>query len=358
MTAEAIQEKSIDETRVNELLGRFVTEFGATMHAPLMIIGSELGLFRALAAAPLTTSELATTTGTAERYVREWARSQAATGWVTYDAATDRYSLTPEQALLLDENGPADIVGGYTVALAAGKSTAQLIEAFKSGDGVGWHEHDHGLFSGTARFFGAGYRTNLVANWIPALEGVQEKLARGARVADIGCGHGVSTMLMTEAFPASSFVGFDYHEPSLDAARETAREKGIDDRLRFLKATAGEFPGSDYDLVTMFDCLHDLGDPLGALVRIREALADDGTLMIVEPRAGDSVEENLNPVSRAFYAASTMFCTPNSLSQDVGLALGAQAGNAAVRELATKAGFTRFRCATETAFNVILELRP
>lgn len=356
MTAQAI-ETTIDEGAVNELLGKFVNDMGATMNAPLMIIGSELGLYRALAQAQLTTTELAEATGTAERYIREWARSSAANGWVTYDAATDRYTLTAEQALLLDENGPADITGGFSVALAAVKATSRLIEAFRSGEGVGWHEHDASLFHGTARFFGAGYRTHLVQEWIPAVEGLGEKLAKGAFVADIGCGHGVSTMLMAEAFPASSFVGIDYHEESLEAARKLTRERGLEDRVRFMRASASDFAGAKYDVITMFDCLHDLGDPLGALKQIRKNLAPEGVLMIVEPRAGDSVAENLNPVGRMFYAASTMFCTPNALSQEVGHALGAQAGQAAVRDLAEKAGFTKFRVATETPFNVILEVR-
>lgn len=349
---------TIDEAKLNDLLGRFVTDMGATFQAPLMTLGAELGLYDALAEGPATSTELAAKTGTVERYVREWARTLAAGGYLTYDPATDRYSVTPEQALLFDPHGPAYILGGFEVALAAGKAQPRLREAFRSGDGIGWHEHDEGVFCGTAKFFGAGYRANLVASWLPALEGVAEKLQAGALVADVGCGHGVSTLVMAEAFPASTFVGFDYHEGSLEEGRAKAREKGLDQRLRFLRATAKDFPGTEYDLVTMFDCLHDLGDPVGAAAHVRETLKPDGTLMIVEPRAGDRVEENLNPVGRVYYAASTLVCTPTSLSQEVGLALGAQAGEAAIQEVVEAAGFTRFRRAAETPFNLIFEARP
>lgn len=349
---------TIDEGKLNDLLGRFVMDMGATMQAPLMTLGAELGLYDALAAGPATTGELAEKVGCVERYVREWARGQAAAGYVTYDPATDRYSLTPEQALLFDPDGPAYILGGFEVALGAGKARPRLAEAFRTGDGIGWHEHDEGVFCGTAKFFGAGYRAHLVTSWIPALEGVEEKLRAGGRVADIGCGHGVSTLVMAEAFPATSVVGFDYHEGSVEEARARAAERGLEQRLRFLRATAKDFPGADYDLVTMFDCLHDLGDPVGAAAHALQALAPDGTLMIVEPRAGDRVEENLNPVGRVYYAASTLVCTPASLSQEVGLALGAQAGEAAIREVVEAAGFTRFRRAAETPFNLIFEARP
>lgn len=353
-----MQANTIDESRLNDLLGRSVNDMGAVFQAPLMILGEELGLFAALRQGPMTSQELADATGTSERYVREWARSQAAGGYVSYDGDADRYFLEPEQALLFDENSPAFILGGFQVALASVKSAPRLREAFRSGEGIGWGEHDEHVACGTARFYGSGYRTHLVADWIPALDGVEEKLAAGGRVADVGCGHGLSTLLMAEAFPNSNVVGFDLHEESLETARRDAREKGLDHRVRFLPATAQDFPGSDYDLVTMFDCLHDLGDPVGAARRALETLSPEGTLMIVEPRAGDRVEENLHPVGRTFYAASTLLCTPCSLSQDVGLALGAQAGEKALREVVTEAGFTRFRRAAETPFNLILEARP
>lgn len=356
--AETTQANPLNETKLNELLGRFVTDFGAAVQAPLIVIGHELGLYRALGEGAATTSDLAERTGTAERYVREWARSLAAGGYVTYDASSDRYSLSPEQALVFDQDGPAFIVGGFEVALAAAKALPRALGAFRDGGGVAWHEHDARLFSGTAAFFAGGYRMNLVANWIPALDGMLEKLEAGARVADIGCGHGISTLLMAQAFPASTFFGFDYHEESLEVARTDARNAGAGERVRFVRATATDYPGRAYELITMFDCLHDLGDPLAALVHARQAIADDGVVMIVEPRAGNSVEENLHPVGRAFYSASTLFCTPNSLSQDGRHGLGAQAGEAAVRELAGAAGFSRFRTAAQTPFNLIFELRP
>lgn len=286
-------------------------------------------------------------------------RTQAAAGYATYDPATERYHLTPEQALLFaDESSPAFLLGGFEIALAAGKMQPRLLEAFRTGEGIGWHEQDEGVSCGTARFYGPGYRANLVGSWIPALEGLEEKLHAGALVADVGCGHGLSTLLLAEAFPNSTFLGFDYHEESLVAAREDALQAGLEGRATFQRADAKTYPGRGYDLVIMFDCLHDLGDPLGATVHVRETLAEDGTWMIVEPHAGDRVEENLNPVGRAFYAGSTMICTPNSLSQEVGRALGAQAGEAAIRAMAEEAGFSRFRRAVETPFNLIFEARP
>jgi SAM-dependent methyltransferase len=350
---------TIDEARLNELLGRAVVDVGAAMQAPLMITGEKLGLFRALAAGPLTSDELATRTGTAERYVREWVRAQAAAGYISYDAATDRYHLTSEQALLFaHEDSPAYLLGGFEVAVAAARVEPRLTEAFRTGQGIGWHEHDHGVFCGTARFYGPGYRANLVQQWIPALKGAEEKLHDGALVADVGCGHGLSTLLLAEAYPNSTFLGFDYHEGSLEAARRNAREAGLESRVSFQRATAKDYPGQGFDLVTMFDCLHDLGDPVGAAAHVKRTLAEDGTWMIVEPRAGDRVEENLNPVGRVFYAGSTLICTPASLSQEVGRALGAQAGEKAIRAVVEEAGFTRVRRATETPFNLVLEARP
>jgi SAM-dependent methyltransferase/transcriptional regulator with XRE-family HTH domain len=349
---------TINETLLNELLGRAVVDLGAAMQAPLMLLGERLGLYRALAGQALTTEELAGRTGTAERYVREWARGQAAAGYVTYDAEMDRYHLTPEQALLLaHESSPAYLLGGFEIAVAAGRIEPRLAEAFRTGQGIGWHEQDDGVCCGTARFYGPGYRAHLVQQWIPALDGVQEKLRAGALVADVGCGHGLSTLLLAEAFPNSTFLGFDYHEGSLDTARQNAREAGLESRVSFQRATAKSYPGRVFDLVAMFDCLHDLGDPVGAASHVRDTLAEDGTWMIVEPRAGDRVEENLNPVGRVFYAGSALICTPTSLSQEVGRALGAQAGEAAIRAVAEEAGFTRFRRVAETPFNLVFEAR-
>ncbi|HEX7705268.1 MAG TPA: class I SAM-dependent methyltransferase [Thermoanaerobaculia bacterium] len=356
--AEVMEPTAIDEDRLNELLGRFVNDMGAAMQAPLMIVGHELGLYRALAAEALTTEELADRTRTTERYVREWVRSQAAAGWVSYDAGSETYWLSAEQAILFDEEGPAFVIGGFEVAVAGGRALPRLLEAFRSGGGIGWHEHDPLLFGGTASFFASGYRANLVSNWIPALEGVEAKLKAGARVADVGCGHGISTLLMAERFPASSFVGFDYHRASVEAARENARKKGLEAHAWFIEASAKTYAGGNFDLITMFDALHDLGDPLGALKHARNNIAADGTLMLVEPKAGDSVEANLNPVGRSYYSASTIFCTPNAVSQDGGHALGAQGGVAAVRELAREAGFSQFRVASETPFNLVFEVRP
>jgi SAM-dependent methyltransferase len=357
-TAEA-PPAAVDEAKLHDLLGRAVTDVGAVMQAPLMLIGGRLGLYRALAGEPLTSDELAARTGTAERYAREWVRGQVAAGWASHDAAGDRYFLTPEQALLFaDESSPAYLLAGFELALTAGRSQARVEEAFRSGEGIGWHEHDDNLSCSTARFFEPGYRANLVAQWVPALDGVEEKLRAGALAADVGCGHGISTRLLAEAYPESTFLGFDFHAGSIEAAREDAARAGLGGRLSFQRATAKDFPGRGYDLVAMFDCLHDLGDPVGAARHVLAALAPDGTWMIVEPRAGDRLEENCNPVGRIFYAASALVCTPSSLSQEVGLALGAQAGEAAIRAVVEEAGFRRFRRATETPFNLIYEARP
>lgn len=359
MTTTTKDTTAIDESALHDLVGRAVVDIGAVMQAPLMLIGRRLGLFRALAEEPLTTAELATRTGTAERYAREWVRSQAAAGWVTYHPETDRYSLSTEQALLfVDETSPAYLLGGFDLALTVGRDSERIEEAFRTGEGLSWGDHDDHLSCSTARFFEPGYRANLVAAWIPALEGVEEKLRRGALVADVGCGLGVSTRLMAEAFPQSTFLGFDYHEGSILAAREDARRDGLEGQVRFEQATAKGYPGNGYDLVAMFDCLHDLGDPVGAAVHVKETLAENGTWMIVEPRAGDRVEENLNPVGRVYYSGSTLVCTPTSLSQEVGLALGAQAGEAAIRAVVEEAGFTRFRRVAETPFNLVFEARP
>src|SRR5438034_1367940 len=310
-------------------------------------------------AGPLTSAEVAKRTGCVERYVREWLAAQAAGGYVTYDAAARTYTLPPEQAsCLADESSPTFLPGGFQVIAAVLKDEHKVAEAFRTGKGVGWHEHDPGLFEGTERFFRPNYAAHLVSEWIPALEGVAAKLAAGARVADVGCGHGASTILLDEAYPGSTFVGFDYHEPSISWARKAASRAGVADRVRFEVASSTAYPGKGYDLVAFFDCLRDMGDPVGAAKHVLSTLDRDGTWMIVEPFAGDRVEQNLNPVGRVYYAASTMVCTPASLAQEVGLALGAQAGEARLREVVTAGGFTRFRRATETPFNLVLEARP
>jgi SAM-dependent methyltransferase len=350
----------IDEGKLEAFMGQAVMDMGAIISAPLFVIGEKLGLYKAMAGAgPLSSQEVADRAGLPERNVREWLRNQAAGGYVTYDADSDRYTLPNEQALALaDENSPAYILGVYDSIASLYADEDKILEAFRSGEGMGWHEHDHRLFRGTERFFRPGYRAHLVAEWIPALDGVQEKLERGAKAADVGCGHGVSTILMAEAFPNSEFFGFDYHEASIERAREAAEAAGVADRVTFATATAKDYPGSDYELVCVFDCLHDMGDPVGASAHVLETLASDGTWMIVEPFAKDTVEENLNPVGRVFYGASTVICTPASLAQEVGLALGAQAGEARLAEVLKEGGFTRVRRATETPFNLVLEARP
>jgi SAM-dependent methyltransferase len=350
----------IDEARLEAFMGQAVTDLGAVISAPLILIGEKLGLYKAMAGAgPLSSGEVAERSGAAERYVREWLRNQAAGGYVTYDAETDCYTLPDEHALALaDEDSPFYILGAYDLIASLYADEDRIREAFRSGDGMGWHEHDNRLFRGTERFFRPGYRGHLVSEWIPALEGVQDKLERGAKVADIGCGHGASTIIMAEAFPNSQFFGFDYHEASIERARRAAEEAGVGDRITFAVASAKDYPGSGYDLVCVFDCLHDMGDPVGASAHILSTLDADGTWMIVEPFANDRVEENLNPVGRVFYGASTVICTPASLDQEVGLALGAQAGEARLTEVLNQGGFTRVRRATETPFNLILEGRP
>ncbi len=352
---------AVDEARLHEFLGRAVGDFGAAMHAALVVIGDRLGLYKALAASgPATPADLARRTQTAERYVREWLNAQAAGGYVTYDAKGGKYSLSPEQSFTLaQEDSPAFLPGAFQVATAAVRDAAKIEAAFRSGKGVGWHEHDSELFCGTERFFRPNYAANLTSQWIPSLEGVELRLSSGGEVADVGCGHGASTILMARAYPKSRFIGFDYHEPSIRHARVAAREAGLGDRVRFEVASAKDYPGkSAYDLVAFFDCLHDMGDPVGASKHVRGSLKDDGAWMIVEPFAGDRVEDNLNPVGRAFYCASTLICTPASLSQEVGLALGAQAGEARLRQVVTQGGFTRFRRAAQTPFNLVLEARP
>jgi len=351
---------ALDMDKLHEFLGRALVDFGATFHAALVRIGDKLGLYKGLAVGgPQTPGELATRTGTTERYVREWLSCQAAGGYVSYDAAAGKFYLTEEQAFAMaDDTSPAFMPGAFQVALAATRAEDQLTERFKSGDGMGWHEHHHELFEGTERFFRPGYAANLLTAWIPALEGVHEKLQAGGRVADVGCGLGASTILMAKAYPKSEFFGFDYHDESIEKAKQRAKEAGVSANIRFDMAMAKSFPAKEYDFVTFFDCLHDMGDPAGASSHVRSTLKKDGTWMIVEPMAGDKLEENLNPIGRAFYGASTLLCTPASLSQEVGLALGAQAGEKRLKQVVTAGGFTRFRRATQTPFNLIFEARP
>jgi 2-polyprenyl-3-methyl-5-hydroxy-6-metoxy-1,4-benzoquinol methylase len=360
MTATTSTPPVLDEERLNALLGQAVVEFGATVNAALVVIGDKLGLYRELAAhGPLTSSGLAQRTGASERYVREWLNAQAASGWVDYQEAGQCYSMSAEQAMMFaDPQSPAFVGGGFQLALGAAESRDHIAEAFSTGTGFGWHEHTHDVFDGCRRFFEPGYRANIVQSWIPSLDGVHEKLQQGGRVADVGCGQGASAIIIAQAYPNAIVEGSDYHEGSVEEARRLAHDAGIDDRVSFSVAAADALPAGNYDLITTFDCLHDMGDP-GAVARhVRSALAPDGVWMIVEPRAGDSVPENLNPVGRAYYAFSTLLCTPSSLSQEGGLALGAQAGEARLTEVLESAGFTRVRRASETPFNLVLEARP
>ena len=355
------EEQPIDEEQLNELVGTAVNDLGGAFQAALADIGDELGLYAVLAdTGPLNAAELAENTDTHERYVREWLRSQAAGGYVTYDPGTERYSLSPEQTMVLaDENSPAFMLGGFEGTNTIIAAVQDDIEAaFRTGEGVGWHEQHSELFSATERFYKPSYAASLVDEWIPALDGVDAMLQAGGRIADIGCGYGASAIIMAEAYPDSTFVGIDYHEHSIDVARKRAEEAGVADRVSFEVATAKEYNGTEYDLVTMFDCFHDMGDPVGVAAHVRETLADDGTWMLVEPFANDRVEDNLNPVGRVFYGFSTMFCTPNSLDQGADPALGAQAGESKLHEVVTEGGFSRFRRAEETPFNLVLEAKP
>ncbi len=350
---------AIDGNKLQELINKMFGDVGAAMGSALVMLGDKFGFYKTLAAdGPMTSAELASKTGTVERYVREWAAQQAAAGYINYDATSARFSISPEQALLLaDETGPAFFPAMYEIVAATLRDEPKVANVFRNGGGVGWHEHDACLFSGTERFFRPSYAMHLVSEWIPALEGVREKLERGASVADVGCGHGASVILMAKAFPKSKFFGFDYHQPSIDRAREKAREAGVADRATFERASSKEFPGT-FDLVAFFDCLHDMGDPVGAAAHVKSALAKDGTWMVVEPFGNDRLEDNFNPVGRVFYAASTMICVPGSLSQEVGLGLGTQAGETRLLEVLKAGGFSRVRRATATPFNLILEARP
>jgi SAM-dependent methyltransferase len=350
----------IDQAKLEAFVGQCVVELGATLNAALVVIGDELGLYKAMAGAGgLTPGELAERTGTTERYVREWLNAQAAGGFVVYVAVSSRYTLPDEHVpVLVDEGSPMFMPGAFQLMTASLRDAPAIGEAFVSGAGVGWHEHDHGVFEGCERFFRPGYAAHLVSTWIPALDGIEARLQAGATVADVGCGHGASTVLMALAYPQSQFVGFDYHDESIQKARARAVEAGVADRVRFETVAAGGFPGTGYDLVTTFDCLHDMGDPVGASKHVLGSLAPDGAWLIVEPYAGDRVEDNLNPVGRVYYGASTLLCTPASLSQEVGLALGAQAGEARLRDVVTSGGFRGFRRAAETPFNLVFEARP
>jgi SAM-dependent methyltransferase len=350
----------VDQTKLNEFLGQFVQELGAAMNVALVVLGDRLGLYKAMAGAgPMTAAELAEKTNTAERYVREWLSAQAAGGYVTYDPATQRFTLPDERAFALAmEDSPAYMPGAFQLVTAVLKDQPIIEEAFRTGAGVGWHEHDAGLFEGTERFFRPNYAANLVSSWIPSLDGTEQKLKSGGRVADVGCGHGASTILMALAYPNSEFFAFDYHRPSIEHARKAAARAGVDDRVTFEVHTSKGYPGLGYDLVTFFDCLHDMGDPAGAAAHVIQTLRSDGVWMIVEPFANDRLEDNLNPVGRVYYSASTMICTPASKAQEVGLALGAQAGEARMREVVLGGGFKRFRRAAETPFNLVYEARP
>ncbi|MBO9648215.1 MAG: class I SAM-dependent methyltransferase [Variovorax sp.] len=350
----------IDEDKLNALLGRMVEEFGALASAPLTILGDRLGLYKAMAGAgPMTAERFGEKTHLRLRYAIEWLNAQAASGFVEYDPGAQTYTLSPEAALVLaDDASPAFMGGGFEVLMSLFLDLDKVQKAFRDGTGLAWHEHHSTLFSGTERFFRAGYNANLEPSWIPALDGMRERLHHGARVADVGCGFGASTIVLAQAYPESTFVGYDYHEPSIVAARERAKAAGVDDRVSFEVAGAKTYPGRDFDLVAFFDCLHDMGDPVGAARHVRETLSPDGLWMIVEPFANDRLEDNLNPVGRIYYSASTMVCTPCSLSQEIGLGLGAQAGEKRLSAVAREGGFSRFRRAAQTPFNLVFEARP
>lgn len=354
----AANPRPIDEHRLHEFLDKAVGDLGAVVSAVLVSIGDELGFYKALAAGPMTPAELASRTGTHERYVREWLANQAASGYIEYDAKTGTFSLSPEQALCLaDGNGPADLPGAYMIIRDLFHVRDRALENFRTGRGMEWGEHHQCLFQGTERFFRASYNADLLTSWLPALDGVVDKLQQGARVADVGCGHGASTILMARTFPQSTFVGFDYHEASIRTARQRADEAGVSN-VRFEVADATSYDGGPYDFIAFFDCLHDMADPAGAARHARASLTTDGHVMLIEPFASDRLEENLNPVGRIYYGASALVCVPVSLARN-GPALGAQAGEQRLRDVfVTQGGFTRFRRATETPFNLVLEARP
>jgi SAM-dependent methyltransferase len=355
----APQAREVNPDALNALLGRVVQDMGAAAQAPVILIGDKLGLYRAMGdGVPVTPAELAKKTGTTERYVREWLNANAAGQLVQYDAAAGTFFMTPEQALVLAlDDTPVHLPGFYHLLASLMKDEEKLTEIYRTGKGMGWHEHEKGLFEGTERFFRPTYLANLVSSWIPALEGMEAKLKAGARVADIGCGHGASTLLMAKSYPESKFYGFDYHAPSIEKAREKAKAAGVSDRVTFEVASAKDFPGKGYDLVAFFDCLHDMGDPVGAAGHVKTTLAEDGTWMIVEPFANDDAAANHNPIGRIFYSASATVCVPCSLAQEVGMGLGAQAGPARLEKVVRSGGFSHFRKATETPFNMVFEAR-
>jgi 2-polyprenyl-3-methyl-5-hydroxy-6-metoxy-1,4-benzoquinol methylase len=352
--------QAFDEAKLNQFMGKAVGDMGAAMHAVLILIGDRLGLYKGMGdSKPVSPAELATRTGTHERYVREWLNSNAASGYVTYDVSTGTFTLPPEQAFALAvDNSPAYLPGVFQIISSCFHDAEKIEQAFRTGKGVGWHEHHHDLYHGTERFFRPNYIANLTSSWIPALDGVEDKLKRGAKIADIGCGLGASTILMAKAYPKSKVYGFDYHQQSIEMARAAADREGVGDRIAFEVASAKAFPGGDYDFIAFFDCLHDMGDPTGAARHVRSAMAPNGTWMIVEPYAEDATEANHNPIGRVFYSASTLLCVPASLSQEVGAALGAQAGERRLREVVTSGGFTNFRRATQTPFNLVFEAKP
>ncbi len=354
------QTRPIDTDKLMAFVFKAVEEVGATLNTALVVMGDKLGYYRAMVAAgPVTPARLARDTATDEHYAREWLNAQAAGGYVEYDAATHEYTLPPEQAAALtDPSSPAYLPGFFQIALGTTHDTGDVLEAARNQAGVGWHAHDTDVHDGCERFFRTMYNAHLVGEWLPALDGVVDKLTRGALVADIGCGHGASTIIMAQAHPRSTFVGYDYHPESIETARQRAEAAGVGDRVTFDVATSTQFPGEGFDLVTTFDALHDMGDPVGAARHVRQAIATDGTWLVVEPMAGDEVTDNLNPVGRAYYGFSTLLCTPASLAQDVGLALGTQAGPARIKDVVTVGGFTRFRTAAQTPFNRVLEVRP
>jgi len=345
---------------VEAFIGKVITDLSATFSGVLVNVGRKLGLYQAMAdLGACTSAGLAEATGIRERYVREWLANQAAGGYVAYDSEKQTYALPPAQAMVLAlDKSPVFMAPAFDVAASFWLDENQIVDTFRSGHGLGWHAHNHRLFCGTESFFRTGYRAHLVGEWLPALDGVVERLKRGALVADIGCGHGASTIIMAQAFPNSSFIGLDYHDASIATARKRASEQGLTDNIAFEIKAANEFEGRDFDLICFMDCLHDLGDPVGALASSRKALKSDGKVLLVEPNAGDRLEENLNPIGRMYYAASAMACTPNSLSQQVGLGLGAQAGEERLRKVAREAGFSNLRRAAQTPVNLILELTP
>ncbi|HVT95156.1 MAG TPA: class I SAM-dependent methyltransferase [Bryobacteraceae bacterium] len=347
----------MDEAKLHEFMDRLVNDMGGAAMMASVIVGDEVGFYRAMAdGVPVAADELAARTGCNPRLTREWLNAQAASGYVEHSGG--RYTLPEEQAMAFAvEDSPVYVAGGAAVLASMFLDKDKLVQAMRGDGALSWGDHHPCMFSGTERFFRPGYRTHLVASWLPSLDGVVAKLQNGARVADIGCGHGASTIVMAQAFPMSHFFGFDFHEASIETARRRAVESGVDGRIVFTKATAKSYEGGDFDLICFFDCLHDMGDPVGAAKHALASLKPDGTVLLVEPFANDHLEENLNPIGRMFYAASTFVCTPNSLSQEVGLGLGAQAGEARLRQVFAEAGFQHFRRSAETPFNLVFEAR-